>query len=345
MLGMAVGDALGLPLEGLAPDKVHRLLSRNGLGHRFLPGRGMVSDDTEHLLMTAQALLESRGDPALFARSLARRLKWWLAGLPAGIGLGTLRALVRLWLGFSPNRSGVFTAGNGPAMRSPIIGALFGDNPQRMEELVLASTTITHTDPKATCGATVIARCACMAVGLDAGGADREAILATVISGLDDPQLTSLLESIPPHLQDGSSVETFARDLGIVSRRYRGVSGYMYHTVPVVVYAWLRHLGDFEATLSDVIAAGGDTDTTGGIAGSLAGAVVGETGIPQRWLDGICEWPRSTAWMRSLADRTVMAARGEEVGPLPLFWPGLIPRNLFFMAVVLGHGFRRMVPF
>jgi hypothetical protein len=31
-------------------------------------------------------------------------------------------------------------------------------------------------------------------------------------------------------------------------------------------------------------------------------------------------------------------------GPIPLFWPGLVPRNLLFLAAVLVHGFRRLLP-
>ena len=30
--------------------------------------------------------------------------------------------------------------------------------------------------------------------------------------------------------------------------------------------------------------------------------------------------------------------------PLPLFWPAFVPRNLLFLAVILFHGFRRLLP-
>lgn len=113
----------------------------------------MVSDDTEHTCMVAQALIVSGGDIRLFSRSLAWRLRFWLLGLPAGIGLATLRALVKLWLGFPASRSGVFSAGNGPAMRAAIIGAAFGGRPERMRGLARTSTRLTHTDPKAERGA------------------------------------------------------------------------------------------------------------------------------------------------------------------------------------------------
>jgi len=55
ILGTAVGDAIGLPREGLSPRRASRLFGDPPLGHRLLLGRGMVSDDTEHTCMTAQA--------------------------------------------------------------------------------------------------------------------------------------------------------------------------------------------------------------------------------------------------------------------------------------------------
>src|SRR4051812_11684169 len=99
LVGTAVGDALGLPYEGLAPGRARRLLPAP-LRHRLLPGRGMVSDDTEHALFAAQAFLAHPTDVAAFRRALGWKLRLWLLGLPAGIGLATLRAIGRMWLGF-----------------------------------------------------------------------------------------------------------------------------------------------------------------------------------------------------------------------------------------------------
>ena len=71
LLGTAVGDALGLPREGLSRRRAERLYGSGPIRHRFLFGRGMLSDDTEHACMTAQALLAAPEDEARFARSLA----------------------------------------------------------------------------------------------------------------------------------------------------------------------------------------------------------------------------------------------------------------------------------
>ena len=56
LLGTAVGDALGLPAENLSSRRIRRWW-KGEWRMRFVFGRGMVSDDTEHTLMVAQALL------------------------------------------------------------------------------------------------------------------------------------------------------------------------------------------------------------------------------------------------------------------------------------------------
>jgi ADP-ribosyl-[dinitrogen reductase] hydrolase len=149
LLGTAVGDALGLPAEGLRPAMIRRLRWSGHWRHRFLPGRGMWSDDTEHTIMLAQALLASQGKLPRFTRAFASELRWWLLGLPAGTGFATARAILRLWLGYPPQKSGVFSAGNGPCMRTALIGACFPENPLTRRSFTEAQTRLTHSDPKA----------------------------------------------------------------------------------------------------------------------------------------------------------------------------------------------------
>jgi ADP-ribosylglycohydrolase len=161
ILGTAVGDAIGLPYEGLSRRRAAKLFGQPER-HRFFFGRGMVSDDTEQTCMVAQSLIASGGNVDSFRRHLGWRFRFWLLGLPAGIGMATLRSTLRLWIGFGPHKSGVFSAGNGPAMRAAILGAAI-DDPQSLRELVLASTRITHTDPKAEYGAFAVALAAQLA--------------------------------------------------------------------------------------------------------------------------------------------------------------------------------------
>lgn len=88
LLGTAVGDALGLPYEGLSPRRARRLLGPP-TQYRLLSNRGMVSDDTEHACMVAQSLIASGGDAERFGSELGRRLRLWVLAAPAGIGLAS----------------------------------------------------------------------------------------------------------------------------------------------------------------------------------------------------------------------------------------------------------------
>lgn len=338
LLGMAVGDALGLPREGLSPRRAARMF-RGPLRHRFVLGRGMISDDTEHACMTAQALLRSPNNPDGFARSLAWRLRGWLLGIPAGIGLATLRSIARLWIGFPPHRSGVFSAGNGPAMRAPILGACLGDDVEETRRYVRASTRLTHTDPKAERGAMLIALAAHHAATSDAGDVDADQFLDRAdAEAAEDHELKSLLISLRQQLHRGATPAQFAASLGLE----RGVGGYMYHTVPVALYCWLRSPGDFEQAVTDAILLGGDADTVGAIVGGIAGASVGASTIPQAWIDDLMEFPRSAAWIRRVGE--ALGDAKHPARPVPLAWPLIPLRNLLFVLIVLLHGLRRLLP-
>jgi ADP-ribosylglycohydrolase len=346
LLGTAVGDALGLPREGLSRRRAMRMFGPPPLRHRFWFGRGMVSDDTEHTCMLGQALLRAPDDPGKFARSLAWRLRFWLLGLPAGIGLATLKAILKLWIGFSPQRSGVYSAGNGPAMRAALLGVCLGKESDRLWAYVRASTRLTHTDPKAERGALLVALAAHHGALQGPQGASAALFLEEVRKAIPelDPELRALLYMIEEHAKRNASAEELADALGL----RRGVSGYVYHTVPIALYCWLRHPGDFRRAVEEVIALGGDADSTGAIVGAMAGATVGVVGIPEEWICGLAEWPRSAAWMRGLAQRLARqfprAGDGVREKPHPLFWPGLLPRNALFLLIVLLHSFRRLLP-
>lgn len=344
ILGTAVGDALGLPREGMSPRRARRMFGAAPLRHRFVFGRGMTSDDTEHTCMLAQALLRAPDDPERFARSLAWRLRWWLLGLPAGVGKATAKAILKLWLGWSPRRSGVFSAGNGPAMRSALLGVCLGDDLARLREYVRVSTRLTHTDPKAERGALAIAVAAHYGSRHGVDGICVRNFLRTLHHAIPDldGDLKERLAQVAEHFGRGAPASELVESFGLK----RGVTGYMYHTVPVALYCWLRSPGDFRRAVEEVIELGGDADTTGAIVGALCGATVGVAGIPPEWWQRLAEWPRSARWMSRLAERLARRFGPEQAAekPLRLFWPALLPRNLFFLAVVLLHVLRRLLP-
>ena len=342
LLGTAVGDSLGLPREGLSRRRAQRLFGGQPLRHRFVFGRGMTSDDTERACMVGQALLASGGDLDAFSRSLAWRLRLWLLGFPAGIGAATLRAICRLWIGFPPGKSGVRSAGNGAAMRAPLLGAIAGGKDVLMTRLIEASTRLTHVDARASEGALVVATACRYAVSRTAQELDADEIFAAFADRVSDRELAEALERTRTLLAKGVEVGTFAAELGLD----KGVSGYVVHTVAASIFCWLKHRTDSRRAVEEVILLGGDADTTGAITGALAGTTLGASAIPEDLLHRILEWPRSVGWMRRPAKRlTRLVADGETgVCPLRLFWPALIVRNVLFLVVVLLHGFRRLLP-
>lgn len=380
LLGTALGDAWGLPFEGLSRRRAQRWMggmAQDGgvLRHRLLPGGwGLCSDDTEHTCMLAQALLSSRAHtPArssaatmltVFRADLTRRLRWWLLGLPAGIGWATLRALLRHWVLYLwPKVEGVASAGNGPAMRCALLGVCLGHDLPALRAWVRASTRITHTDIRAEQGALAVALAAHLGAqalrqGTSLGSEAGTRLLAVFEQALalDDewsrtlaayPEVLRVLRLAQTSADRGDSTETFAAELGCG----HGVSGFVMHTVPVALHAWMRDPHDWHRAIQSVLRCGGDTDTVAAITGAVVGAAVGEAGLPAEGLSKIGEWPRSVRWQRELAHCVAEAwpapnsdAPPKRIRPLPLPLWGLMMRNGFFFWLVLAHGLRRLLP-
>ncbi|MHC4742791.1 MAG: ADP-ribosylglycohydrolase family protein [Planctomycetota bacterium] len=344
LLGMAVGDAIGLPREGLTRRRAQRLYGDKPLKHRFAAGRGMISDDTEHACMVAQAWLASKGDARAFARSLAWRLRFWLLGVPAGVGFATLRGICKLWLGFSPERSGVNSAGNGPAMRSPVLGICAGDEPENLADLVRASTRLTHTDERAIEGAMAVALACHYASRRQPEQIEPDELFALLRKYVVNEEFARAMQLTESAIRENLTALELAQRMGLE----KGISGYIVHTVPMAIFSWLRNRTSFRDAVEEVVLLGGDTDTTGAITGAIAGASLGYSAIPQEWLSDIIEWPRSVTWMKRLSEHmTHSISKGsgyEASGPLKLFWPAIMVRNIFFTSVVILHGLRRLMP-
>jgi ADP-ribosyl-[dinitrogen reductase] hydrolase len=257
-------------------------------------------------------------------------------------------------------------------MRAGVLGVAI-DDLETLRDFVLASTVMTHRDPRAFFGALAIAVAAHLA-------ARREKIFAaefletfsklcrlephtaglassgTPFVGFDEDgsEMVGLLRRSVESVGRGESVEGFAKGLELslaegsrrkaaaftgwkhVPRNWksRGVSGFVNHTVPVVIAAWLRYPRDFEGAVQSVIRCGGDADTAA-LVGGIVGAAVRREGISEWWIDGLWEWPRTALWMERLA---------REEKPVEVFWLGQVARNLVFLVVVLVHGFRRLAP-
>jgi ADP-ribosylglycohydrolase len=303
LVGTAVGDALGLPFEGLPPPR--RIRWRRWL---------MVSDDTEHAFLIAAALASAGRDAGAFRRAFAWELRWWFLACPPALGWATLRACVRLWLGL---RSGVFSAGNGPAMRSALLGVCYES--AELREFVRISTEMTHTDPQAYWAALAVALCARTLP---------ERFASEVLREIEEPVLRGLLTRAAESVARGASTIAFARAIGAGG----GVSGYAYQTVPVAIHAWLSHPCDVEAAARAAIACGGDTDTVAAIACALAGS---HGGVSDEISALIRDWPVSVAALRQVAEEVGGALDGQPSRRLSPHWwiPLRFFRNIAFALV------------
>ncbi|MDB4796709.1 ADP-ribosylglycohydrolase family protein [Verrucomicrobia bacterium] len=332
LLGCAVGDSVCLPYEGMSARRVNKFV-RAPLQHRFFFGRGMVSDDTDHSIFVAQALSRYPTDPMRFSRALAWRFRFWLLCLPAGIGLATLKSILRLWLGIPPSRSGIFSAGNGAAMRSAVIGVCHSEDHSLRRKMVSASSRITHSDPRGDYGAQAIAALASVACH-HVGKPELTLIESVLLDSGKGEEWREVVQRTLAACSSGAVENAVA-----MSDRERGVSGYIYHTLPVAVAAWYVHFGDFRRTIESTVRLGGDTDTVAAIAGSLAGVSSAKEGIPGDWIVGIYDCPHSASYISSLARAL---DEGDE-SDTRFSWM-LFPRGLIFMAIVLAHGVRRLFP-
>ena len=224
-----------------------------------------------------------------------------------------------MWLGLG--RTGVYSAGNGPAMRAPVLGVLC-DDLDGLRRLVKISTELTHTDPKAYCGALAIA----LLAWYETRHPDRttEAITAAILQQIGDNEFSDGLQTYAPDPK-------------------RGITGYMYHTVPAVFQTWQAYRDRPAEGLDSLIRQGGDTDTTAAIFGGIVGVRHGEnlfTAVSGTWCEPLLT-PDFFAALAKQADEVHRSGRPQKAWR----FDGMVTfaRNLIMMVIVLAHGFRRLL--
>lgn len=256
-LGLAVGDALGATTEFMTPGEirerhgVHRKISGGGW-LRLKPGQ--VTDDTEMSLALGRSIVERRG---VDAGAVASAFSEWMRGQPVDMGNTVRRGILHFrTTGQTAVPENEYDAGNGACMRFLPVALAYWNASD--EELIRASrlqSHVTHNSPLA-----------------DAG---TETLLSMVVAALTGRDKASLL-AMAQGLAERHPAYRFDR------RRVENPSGYIVHTLQAVFQAFFSN-DSFEAILVDVVNRGGDADTTGAIAGMLAGAFHGLSFIPASW--------------------------------------------------------------
>ncbi|WP_287153193.1 ADP-ribosylglycohydrolase family protein [Candidatus Solincola tengchongensis] len=280
LLGLAIGDALGMPLEGMRASTIRRRLGRvrefMDAPWRMLKA-GQWTDDTKMMLCHARSILERKG---VDVEDTAHKfVEWFESGDWRGIGNSTYQSIQRLRAGVRPGESGArgeMAAGNGAAMRIAPVGLVDCLDLERLHREVREVSVITHANPEAVAGAQAVA----FAVALAArGDLDPPSLIAETVRFIGPCAVSERLLLAERFLAEGMEPEEALARLG--------TSGYVVETVASAFFCFLRTPGDFEETVSRAVEGGLDADTTGAVAGAISGAFNGLEGIPERWRQGV----------------------------------------------------------
>jgi len=177
LLGLAIGDALGMPTQGLSRELIaerYGILEGfcaapddNPISHGLPAGR--VTDDTDQALILGRHLVEGRGhvDPDAFAGAL---LNWEKRMIEAGsldlLGPSTRSALSLVAQGVPAHLAGRNGGTNGAAMRVAPVGIAFAHEPiETMLDAVVQSCQVTHNTTVGIAGAAAVAAAVSAGVG------------------------------------------------------------------------------------------------------------------------------------------------------------------------------------
>ncbi len=270
LLGKAVGDALGATVEFMSRERIKveygELREIIGGGWLNLPA-GEITDDTQMAVCIAGSIVDQgEFDPV----DISKRFVEWYRSNPPDIGNTTRHALVQLAKGVPWDEAGQNThvamrprdASNGSVMRCAPVAMLDRMDPAANARHSADSSRITHANPLCIEG--------CIAIN------------ATIAALLNDPQVDPV--SIAGAVTENETVLAALQGVSKATPENLDAGGYVLATVQSALWAVTNH-----RTLEDAIVAavnlGADADTTGAVAGALAGAKWGASAIPQRWLD------------------------------------------------------------
>jgi ADP-ribosylglycohydrolase len=302
VVGLAVGDALGVPVEfesraARAADPVTGMRS----GGVWRTEAGTWSDDASLALCLAESIVERGFDPDDSGR---RSLAWldeghWAArGAAFDVGGATRRALDRIRSGMPAVMAGgrgENDNGNGSLMRILPASAWLAALPEPARfRAIAAYSSATHGHPRSLLGCWL--HCL-VAGGLLRGAPPREAYEAAMA------EARGLLDSLP--LAARAEAGAYSRVLdgslpGLRPSEVRG-SGYVVHCLEAALHC-LVSTSDFPSCVLAAVNLGEDADTTGAVAGGLAGLAYGRRGIPGDWASAIARSGEIEALAGSLAD-------------------------------------------
>jgi ADP-ribosylglycohydrolase len=272
MLGLALGDALGRPMELLSLDEIRERYGETALADRDVGLR--PTDDTSMSVAVAEALAAAGADgpEPLMAEVVDRFVRWRRAVKPEDSPDNTcLEATARLEAGVPWTESGVsWSKGSGAVMRTAPVGFFYARYPVLLREVSRMIASTTHGHPTAWAASTVVA--AWVKEALD--DTDPELWIDRSIrflSGTACDEVIEALHAVPEAVRARSDEEAM---------QALGEGWVCEEAVAMALAALLRHRDDFGQAVRCAVRHGGDSDTVGCIAGALMGVRVGERGLP-----------------------------------------------------------------
>jgi len=276
--GSLVGDALGVPVEfkDRAVVQAEPVTGMREYGTHRQP-KGTWSDDGALVLCTTDSLVNHEFDLADMGERFVRWMNegfWTAWGEPFDVGMATSTALLRIANGTPADQAGgqdEHDNGNGSLMRIlPVVLRFAAEPIESFADRVEKVSAITHGHARS--------RMACVFYGL----VIRKLLLGWQIrAALDSaraeftgwyarsasfPHFRHLLEDDLAHLPEGEIIST----------------GYVLHTLHASLWCLLT-TQNFQDCVLKAVNLGGDTDTTGCVAGGLAGVAYGMKSIPAEW--------------------------------------------------------------
>jgi ADP-ribosyl-[dinitrogen reductase] hydrolase len=274
LLGLAVGDAIGTTLEFQKRDSYPPLTDMIG-GGPFGLEPGQWTDDTAMAMALAASLIHRADFDEV---DLMRRFWGWhqngeysCTGTCFDIGITTREALVR-WQKSGNAVAGSTdpnTAGNGSLMRLAPVAIRFWQDRDRLRDVAARQSRTTHAATEAVDSCVAFAELLADAIA----GAERSYVLRD--------RSESYSEKVAEILS-GSWHQKSRNDIRS--------SGYVIHALEAAI--WCVHQShDFQEAVLLAANLGDDADTTAAIAGQLAGALYGASGIPATWRSKLA-WER-----------------------------------------------------
>ena len=296
LLGLAVGNLLGLPVEG---DRYDWIAADYPDGLTEIDPREAnrpMDDDLAQAVDLGEALLAG-GD---YARDFADRLVVWARENGRGIGITTREVIDQLSTGRPlPEPARIIyerrnrIAPNGGVMRCAPVAIARRNDPERLIADSAITCAVTHY--AATCQWSCILVNAVIAALINGEAADLTGLMeAARADGCPDLAAQAISDGIPADALDairhGSQPPP---DADWLMRDHRLIG----HTLLAAQFGlWAAATPlNFEDALVASVAAGGDTDTNAAVAGAVLGARYGASAIPQRWLDCIAQRERIEA--------------------------------------------------